>query len=223
MDLFSQALFGWDYFAKIEAKMFAKQAKNFPEMFANYFQSDLTDSATNFIAGKSSSFADLLAKHNYMRKRYSIQEVFRRIFSGFSAILNVLQSCEVFANFCANYFAKKFLLQNFFINVRKCVQKKCVPNFCATMCKIIFANYLAQLLYCNFLLFLFTSFSCYCGIVLPILETLRFIFLKGLWNQKDMRHGTWRYRSMMLPYQMWQRGDLLSQESSGLILFLGFS
>ena len=28
MDLFSQALFGWDYFAKIEAKMFAKQAQN---------------------------------------------------------------------------------------------------------------------------------------------------------------------------------------------------
>jgi hypothetical protein len=103
----------------------------------------LTDSATNFLLEKSSSFVDLLAKHNYMRKRYSIQEVFRRIFSGFSAILNVLQSCEVFANFCANYFAKKFLLQNFFINVRKCVQKKCVPNFCVTMCKIIFANYLA--------------------------------------------------------------------------------
>ncbi len=79
-------------------------------MFANY----LTDYATNFIVGKSSSFADLLAKHDYMRKRYSIQEVFRRIFSGFSAVLNVLQSCEVFANFCANYFAKKFLLQKFF-------------------------------------------------------------------------------------------------------------
>jgi hypothetical protein len=28
MDLFSQALFGWEYFAKIEAKMFAKQAQN---------------------------------------------------------------------------------------------------------------------------------------------------------------------------------------------------
>jgi hypothetical protein len=29
MDLLSQALFGWDDFAKIEAKMFAKQAQNF--------------------------------------------------------------------------------------------------------------------------------------------------------------------------------------------------
>ena len=35
MDLFSQALFGWDYFAKIEAKMFAKTGPRLPEMFAN--------------------------------------------------------------------------------------------------------------------------------------------------------------------------------------------
>jgi hypothetical protein len=29
----------------------------------------MTDSATNFIAERSSSFADLLAKHNYMRRK----------------------------------------------------------------------------------------------------------------------------------------------------------
>ncbi len=84
-----------------------------------------------------------------MRKMlfYPGEFFFWRIFSGFSAILNVLQSCEVFANFCANYFAKKFLLQKIFyrnlacfallafyynflfnisvINVRKCVQNVC--------------------------------------------------------------------------------------------------
>ncbi len=37
MDLFSQALFAENILLKIDAKMFAKQAQNFPEMFANYF------------------------------------------------------------------------------------------------------------------------------------------------------------------------------------------
>ena len=134
--------------------MFAKQAKNFPEMFANYFQSDLTDSATNFLLEKSSSFVDLLAKHNYMRKRYSIQEVFRRIFSGFSAILNVLQSCEVFANFCANYFAKKFLLQNFFY---KCAQMCAKKNVCQIFVRLC-AKLFLQIIWHSFYIAIFSFF-----------------------------------------------------------------
>jgi hypothetical protein len=116
----------------------------------------LTDSATNFLLEKSSSFVDLLAKHNYMRKRYSIQEVFRRIFSGFSAILNVLQSCEVFANFCANYFAKKFLLQKFFY---KCAQM-CAKKMCAKFLCDYVQNYFCKLFGIAFIL-QFSPFSFY--------------------------------------------------------------
>ncbi len=135
-----------------------------------------------------------------MRKRYSIQEVFRRILVVFSAILNVLQSCEVFANFCANYFAKKFFVAKkifigiqlalhfqpfiiiffsiFFINVRKCVQK-CVSIFCEICAKLFL-----QIIWHGFILqcypFLFTSFSCYCGIILPIPDIFKIYFLKGI-------------------------------------------
>jgi hypothetical protein len=60
MDLFSQALFGWDYFAKIEAKMFAKQAQNFLKC-SRINLTRLDRLCNKFFAGKSSSFADLLA------------------------------------------------------------------------------------------------------------------------------------------------------------------
>jgi hypothetical protein len=64
----------------------------------------------------SSSFAKNLAKHGYMRKCYTIQEIFRRI-CGFSAILNVFAILWGVANFVQNYFAKKILLQKKFIGI----------------------------------------------------------------------------------------------------------
>ena len=107
-------------------------------------------------------------------KCYSIQEVFRRILVVFLQswmFCNLVRCLQIFVQIILQ---RNFCCKNFFINVRKCVQIVC-KNF---MCKIIFAIYFIL----QFLLFLFTSFSCYCGIVLQILETLRFMFLKGLWN-----------------------------------------
>ncbi len=119
IDLFSQALFFcWEYLLKIEAKMFAKQAKTFLKCSRISFSQIWQTLQQILLLEKSSSFADLLAKHNYMRKRYSIQEVFRRILVVFSAILNVLQSCEVFAIFLCKLFCKEiFVAKKFFIGI----------------------------------------------------------------------------------------------------------
>jgi hypothetical protein len=57
------------------------------------------------------------------------------------------------------------------------------------MCKNYFCKLFGIAFILPFLLFLFTSFSCYCGVVLQILETLRFIFLKGIVELEDMKHG----------------------------------
>ena len=56
-------------------------------------------------------------------KCYSIQEIFRRVLVVFLQSWMFLQPCEVFANFCANYFAKwtsvakKFLQQKFLCKI----------------------------------------------------------------------------------------------------------
>ncbi len=87
---------------------------------------------------------------------------------------------SVAKNFYRNLACFVFLAFYFHIFLfYKCAQMcaNCVQNF---MCKIIFAIYFIL----QFLLFLFTSFSCYCGIVLQILGTLIFIFL-GLWNYNN--------------------------------------
>ncbi len=87
-------------------------------------------------------------------------------------------ACFVFLAFYYN-----FLFNIFFY---KCAQM--CANVCKNVCQFlrICAKLFLQIIWHGFILqcspFLFTGFSCYCGIVLPILETLRFIFLKGLWN-----------------------------------------
>ena len=117
MDLFSQALFGWDYFAKIEAKLFAKQAQNslkcsrikFIQIWQTLQQSLLLENLVLLLnIGKT---------YLHEEKCYSIQEIFRRVLVVFLQSWMFLQPCEVFANFCANYFAKWTSVAKNFIGI----------------------------------------------------------------------------------------------------------
>ena len=107
MDLFSQALFGWDYFAKIEAKMFAKQAQNSLKCSRINF-SQIWQTLQQILLLENLVLL-LIYWQNIITwgECYSIQEVSRRILVVFLQSWMFLQSCDVFANFCANYFAKE--------------------------------------------------------------------------------------------------------------------
>ena len=110
MDLFSQALFGWDYFAKIEAKMFAKQAQNSLKCSRINF-SQIWQTLQQILLLENLVLL-LIYWQNIITwgECYSIQEVSRRILVVFSAILNVLAILWGVCKFCANYFAKELLL-----------------------------------------------------------------------------------------------------------------
>ncbi len=149
--------FCWGYFAKNWAKMFAKQAQNFPEMFANYFYfNQVWQILWKKLLLESSSFAK--DWQNIVTWGNAIPS--RRFLGGFVVFLQswmFLQSYGVFANFCAKYFA----------------------NFFAT--RLVIKKMFLQFIRYSFILqFYFVFFSCYCGTVLKIPEAFKIYFLKEI-------------------------------------------
>ena len=120
MDLFSQALFGWDYFAKIEAKMFAKQAQNSLKCSRINF-SQIWQTLQQILLLENLVLL-LIYWQNIITwgECYSIQEVSRRILVVFLQSWMFLQSCEVFANFVQIILQRNFCCKIFFYRNLAC-------------------------------------------------------------------------------------------------------
>ncbi len=115
IDLFSQALFAGNILLKLKRKCSRNRPKTSLKCSRIIFSQIWQTLQQILLSEKSSSFADLLAKHNYMRKSYSIQEVFRRIFMVFLHSWMFCDLVRCLQIFCANYFAKNIFVAKIFL------------------------------------------------------------------------------------------------------------
>jgi hypothetical protein len=103
---------------KIEAKMYAKQAQSFLKCSRIKFIQIWQTLQQSLLLENLVLLLNIGKTYLHEDKCYSIQEIFRRVLVVFLQSWMFLQPCEVFANFCANYFAKwTSVAKNFYRNL----------------------------------------------------------------------------------------------------------